>query len=151
MVLSRSYEILANRFLDLNDIEFEFQSTVESEKFIEMTMILFLVIMEMIYLVGEVITSINEGDIFVGGEGKDTAVINGQESDYIFMVENPGSTIYEAIETSLNNGNLNNEKLLVLQKQLIQQVTFIQTEVIDLPMMVLGSVLIKSLVRFLVI
>ena len=47
------------------------------------------------------------------------------------MVENPGSTIYEAIETSLNNGNLNNEKLLVLQKTTDPtSYIYIQTEVI---------------------
>ena len=50
-----------------------------------MLMTLFLHLEVMIYLEDETTSLLNEGDIFVGGLGKDTVVLDGSEDDYILM------------------------------------------------------------------
>ena len=75
-------------------------------------------------------SSINEGDIFIGGTEK-TRVLVGKEEDYIFMVEDPGSNTYDAIELMLDQGNLSNQKLLIAQKAVDPTgYTYVQSEII---------------------
>ena len=80
---------------DISSLEESFQATNDAEKFIGSVGddIIFAAGGDDLFGGGTSENSINEGDIFVGGDGKDTAVFAGKEDDYIFMVEDTGSAI----------------------------------------------------------
>ena len=130
-------ELMENRISrDISTLEEGFQATNDAEKFIGSVGddIIFAAGGDDLFGGGTAVNSINEGDIFVGGDGKDTAVFAGKEDDYIFMVEDTGSAIYNAIETALDHGSLNNEKLLLIQNNPTGY-TYVQ-QVIRIPQMV---------------
>ena len=89
---------------DLTSTAPDFQATEEDEKFIGSADddIIFGAGGDDIFGGGTDLSSINEGDIFVGGTGKDAVVLFGKEEDYIFMIEDPGSNTYNAIELMLD-------------------------------------------------
>ena len=126
-------ELMENRISrDISTLEEGFQATNDAEKFIGSVGddIIFAAGGDDLFGGGTAVNSINEGDIFVGGDGKDTAVFAGKEDDYIFT-EDTGSAIYNAIETALDHGSLNNEKLLLIQKATNPTgYTYVQSEVI---------------------
>ena len=127
-------DLLQNRVVrDLKLSDLEIQYTNESEKFIgslEDDDFVYAAGGDDIFGDGSSADSLNEGDIFIGGSGKDTAVIAGSESDYIFMLEAAGSMRYDVVEASLGL-SLGNDKILVAQKTSDSSgLIFVQSEVV---------------------
>ena len=77
----------------------------------------------------DLFTLVKEGDTFIGGDGNDTAVVEGKSSDYVFMTEETGSMRYTVVEAMLAQGDLGAKKLLVMQKAVDGTgLIFLQTE-----------------------
>ena len=116
-------EIISNRTIrELSSLDPDFQTTDDPEKFIGSLDddIIFASAGDDLFGDGTADHAIREGDIFIGGEGRDAVFLAGQESDYIFMSESPGSDLYGTIEMSLDHtihtGNLGDAEILIVQK-----------------------------------
>jgi len=112
-------ELIANRIIkELSTLSPDFESTDQAEKFLGSNDddIIFASGGDDLFG-GDATTSLlNEGDIFVGGLGRDTVVLAGSEDDYILMSKGPESDIHKTVNMTLEQGSLDTGFVLAIQK-----------------------------------
>ena len=112
-------ELIASRIIkNLNDLGQDFRSTDQAEKFLGSNAddIIFASGGDDLFGGDETTSLLNEGDIFVGGLGRDTVVLDGSEDDYILMSKGPESDIHKTVNMTLEQGSLDTGFVLAIQK-----------------------------------